>query len=326
VDNDFAGDPDDLFQLAHHMLSPSVEICGILCSHLALGDPFYPGADSADQARRVVERLAEVMAVDLAGRLHTGSNHPLESRSQPRLSDAARFIVAEAMRDEPSLPPLFVVCGGGLTELASAYLMEPRISERLTAIWVGGPEHEGLGQASPGTDEPEYNLRIDIAAAQTVLNDSDLDVWLVPRNVYRQCLASNAELRHRVANRGRLGRHLYGALTDVRSIVARAGLPCGDAYVLGDSPLVLLTALQSFFQPEPSSSESVIRPCPVLDDHGRFTRETGRNVRVFTRLDVRLMLEDLFIKIDEFNNWLRTLALTGEPMVTTPLEMTIPVQ
>ena len=34
IDNDLGGDPDGLFQLAHHLLSPSVEIRGIIASHL----------------------------------------------------------------------------------------------------------------------------------------------------------------------------------------------------------------------------------------------------------------------------------------------------
>lgn len=304
IDNDFAGDPDDLFQLAHHLLSPSVEIRGIVCSHLRPGDPIYPHDDSADAAVRVVERLAEVMRVDLSGVTHVGSNTALTSASAPIASPGARFIIEEAMRDEPGLAPLFVVCGGGLTDLASAWLLEPDIASRLTVIWIGGSEHEGLGHRSPGTQDPEYNLRIDVPAAGVVINDSDLDLWLVPRNVYRQCLVSDAELRHRVANRGSIGRYLYDALGRVRAEVEAAGLGFGETYALGDSPLVLLTALQSYFQPDPSSSDYVTIPCPKLDEFGSFTTSTGRDVRVFTRVDVRLMFEDMFVKLDEFATWL----------------------
>ena len=64
------------------------------------------------------------------------------------------------MRTDTNLP-LFVTLGAGLTELASAYLIEPRIASRLTAVWIGGPEYPELGPdperpgAGPG---PEYNL------------------------------------------------------------------------------------------------------------------------------------------------------------------------
>ena len=38
IDNDFSGDPDDLFALVHHVLSPSIEIPLIIGSHLSVGD------------------------------------------------------------------------------------------------------------------------------------------------------------------------------------------------------------------------------------------------------------------------------------------------
>jgi inosine-uridine nucleoside N-ribohydrolase len=306
VDNDFAGDPDDLYQLAHHLLSPSVDVRGIVCSHLRRGDPFYDGPDSADAARRVVERLAAAMNLDLASRLHTGANAGLPSRTEPIDSAGARFIVSEAMREEPWLAPLVVVCGGGLTDLASAYLLEPRIADRVTVIWIGGPEHEGLGAPPPEIERPEYNLAIDVPAAQVVLNDSNLTLWLVPRNAYRQCMVSDAELRSRVAGKGDLGAFLYQAIQNVRRNVEADGRGFGETYVLGDSPLVLLTALNTPFQPDPASSEYAERPCPVVNDAGDFTEDAGRLVRVYHRIDLRLMFEDMFLKIHEFTSWLES--------------------
>ncbi|HET7723089.1 MAG TPA: nucleoside hydrolase [Propionibacteriaceae bacterium] len=305
IDNDFAGDPDDLYQVVHHLLSPSVDIRGIICSHLPVHDPWYTD-DSADQARRVMERLADVMRLDTTGLLVTGSNDSLASRTEPRRTGAAELIITEALRTDTDVP-LVVVCGGGLTDLASAYLMEPSIAGRLLVIWIGGPEHEGLGLRPAGITGPEYNLRIDITAAQVVLNDSPLPLWLVPRNMYRQCLVSDAELRLRVANRGELGAHLYEAIQRVRDLVESKGAGFGETYALGDSPLVLLTALQSYFQPDPSSSDYVVRPCPEVGDDGEFAGGPGgRAVRVYTRVDTRLMFEDMFLKIDELAGWLAT--------------------
>ena len=40
IDNDFSGDPDDLYQLVHHLLPPSVEIPLVVASHLRPGDHF----------------------------------------------------------------------------------------------------------------------------------------------------------------------------------------------------------------------------------------------------------------------------------------------
>jgi purine nucleosidase len=39
---------------------------------------------------------------------------------------------------------LYVVCGARFTNIASAYLMEPKITNHITLIWIGGPEYKGL--------------------------------------------------------------------------------------------------------------------------------------------------------------------------------------
>lgn len=302
VDNDFAGDPDDLFQLAHHLLSPSVEIPLVVCSHLREGDPLCP-EDSAEVAERVAREVFEVMRLADDGQIVRGSSLPLASRTEPRPSPAVDAIIREAMRDDTDLP-LYAVFGGGLTELASAWLVEPRIAERMTVIWIGGPEYDGLGWPPGGEARMEYNLAIDPIAGQVLFNDSDLVLWQVPRNMYRQCLVSDAELR-RMAARGPLGRHLDGALDAVRDMMAEHRGPSPETYAIGDQPLVLLTALQSFFQPDPSSSDYVLKPCPRLDDQGAMQpRLDGRPIRVYTRLDVRLMFEDMFTKFAEFDDWL----------------------
>jgi purine nucleosidase len=66
-----------------------------------------------------------------------GSNPPLADRRTPRPSPGAEALVEEAMRTDTDLP-LYAVFGASLTQLASAYLLEPRIQDRLTAVWIGG--------------------------------------------------------------------------------------------------------------------------------------------------------------------------------------------
>ena len=296
VDNDFGGDPDGLVQLAHHALSPSVDLRLVIGSHLRPGDPFDPSATTADTA---AARAREVLA--LADRndvpVLAGSNTGLTTRSAPIRSAAAEALVAEAMRDDVDTP-LYVCAGAGLTEMASAWLIEPRIAERLTLIWIGGPEHVGLAVPPPDAMPIEYNLLIDVTAASVVFGESAIPVWQVPRDAYRQPLVSFAELERRMAGCGRLGAHLFAALDRVREAAAEHGLALGETWALGDSPLVLLTALQSAFEADPSSSRHVPRETPAITDDGRYEAVPGaRPMRVYTALDTRLMVEDLFAKL-----------------------------
>ena len=68
--------------------------------------------------------------------------------------------------------------------------------------------------------------------------------------------------------------------------------------MLGDSPLVLLTALWNSWSAAPDTSEWVDRPRRVLDDSGKWGAERpDQVVREYTRLDTRLLLEDVFAKL-----------------------------
>ena len=195
--------------------------------------------------------------------------------------------------------PLYIACGAGLTDLASAYLLEPRIGTRIRLVWIGGHEHEGLASPPPGGQPVEYNLGIDLNAGQVIFNRSEIPIWQVPRDAYRQALVSDAELRHRMKEEGRLAGFLLGRLRELKK---RAKGSLGEAYVMGDSPLVLLTALQSPWEADPSSSRYVNMPTPRISAQGLYeSRPQGRPMRVYKQLDTRIMFEDFYAKVACFD-------------------------
>jgi len=301
VDNDFAGDPDDLFQLAHHLLSPSVEIPFVVASRLpASHRGEYIG--TVEHGVSVVGELLQQMGIDVPVLRGTEEDR---TDSAPVRSEASEAIVAEAMRDDTDLP-LYVALGGGLTELANAYLTEPAIAERLTAVWIGGPPYDQTEAAEPSPTGSEYNMHIDVPSAQVVFG-SPIPLWQVPMDAYRQCLVSWAELRRRVGDLGGFGAHMMSALDDFADLIFKYGINLGgETYVLGDNPLVLLTALQSAFDPDPNSSDSVMTPRMSITDTGWYGEPQPDlpPVRVFTRPDTRLMFEDMFAKFAAHATWL----------------------
>ncbi|MDN4491645.1 nucleoside hydrolase [Demequina sp. SYSU T00068] len=303
IDNDFSGDPDDLYQLVHHLLSPSVEIRLVVASHLAPNDPFDDAPDTAANAEAVVRGVFSRMGLESTGIIVRGASAALPGPGRPADSVAARAIIAEAMREDADTP-LYYAAGGGLTDLATALLLEPRIATRLTLIWIGGPEHADLAFPPPAAMPIEYNLLIDVEAGRVVMGPLGPTIWQVPRDVYRQCLVSDVELRARVRATGALGAYLYDEVQLVhdRAISERRGP--AETYALGDSPLVLLTALQSLFEADPSSSRYSLRPTPELTAEGAYRPVAGaRPMRVYTRVDVRLMFEDFYLKLREFSRW-----------------------
>lgn len=297
IDNDFGGDPDGLFQLVQHLLSPSVEISGIIGSHLRPGDGWDASNETATHAKQKAEELLSIMQLDKNYTVTQGANLPLENDSTARRSDAADFIVKEAMRDDTKLP-LYVVCGAGLTDIASAYLQQPAIAGRLTLIWIGGPEYAELATPPPGYTTMEYNLNIDLKAGQVIFNKSSIPIWQVPRNVYRQVMMPYSSMLLKVKTQGKIGAYLTSNIERIMKMGIKFNFNVGEVYIVGDSPLVLLTALQSSFEPDPSSSFYVLRQSPLINDLGIYeVNHKGRNIRVYTQLDVPLLLDDLYSKL-----------------------------
>lgn len=296
IDNDFAGDPDGLFQLAHQVLSPSAEVTQILATAHApfLEDTVVDACGEAERIARKTLGLCGITGIEI----FQGSNDKLLDRKTPIESPAAMAIVAEAMREDADTP-LFVTAGAGLGAIASAWLIEPRIAERLTLIWIGGHEHENHTPVPPGAPDMEYNLSIDPIAGQVIFNDSNINIWQVPRDMYRYAIASRAELKTRVQPMGELGDYLYNSLGRVTTAMEKSGRALGEVYVLGDSPLVLLSTLQTAYEPTPASSTWVTKPCPRILASGLYEENPdGRPLRVFTQLDNRLMFEDLYAKLE----------------------------
>jgi inosine-uridine nucleoside N-ribohydrolase len=301
IDNDFGGDPDGLFQLVHHLLSPSVEISGIIGSHLKPGDPFDSSKITATHAKQKTEEVLGIMNLKKRYPVYEGSNNALQNINTPQKSGAADAIIKEAMRGDTNLP-LYVVCGAGLTDLASAWLLKPEIAKRLILIWIGGPEYTDIALPPPGYTSLEYNLGIDIAAAQVIFNKSQIPVWQIPRSSYRQVLLPYSTLKLKVKPQGSIGSYLAGALERIMKMGIKFNFNIGETYILGDSPLVLLTALQSSFEADPSSSQYVLRSSPLINAQGLYEVNTsGRNIRVYKVLDVGLLFEDFFSKLILFN-------------------------
>ena len=289
VDNDFAGDPDGLFQLAHHVLCTSVEVALVIASRLP-DHMVGPEDDSTRKGAEAADHVLELAGSDL--RAMPGSRRALVAGDAPSSSRAAEAIVTEAMRDDTHLP-LYYAAGGGLTELAAALRIEPAIVDRLTLVWIGGHGYGSPAQA------PEFNTSADLGAAQIVFG-SRLPIWQVPEPTYAQCLVSWAELDRDIAPLGVLGSHLVGRWREfTRRLEDRLDVNLGECAVLGDSPLVLLTALQASFRPEPTSSPSQLLPRLAIRDDGTYGEpQTGLpHVRVFTGVDMRLLYGDLVAKL-----------------------------
>ena len=268
VDNDFAGDPDGLVGLAHHLLSPTNRVVAVTSSFL---NPTL--AASATTAAEGVPLATELVAeVGLAHRPPVVGGAEVAWVPGTR-SPAADAIVAAAREDDEL--PLFVVCGGPLTNVAAALEQDPGIAQRMTLIWIGG---------SFDVEAFEYNRDTDPAAADFVFSRPGLVVHQFPLETYRLCAYSVHELAEDVGTAGRLGAWLWEHYQSPPEWVRLGGV-----WPLGDSPPVLVTALttESSRWTTLPGAELAVRPAP----------SAGAVAHVYTDIDFRLVVGDMLAKL-----------------------------
>lgn len=273
--SDAANEADDAFAIAHALLTPSFDVRGIVAQHF--------GAEGS------VERsLAEVReVVSLRGArtpVVPGAPGPLEGLEVEK-GAGVDLILREARSTDER--PLFLLCMGPLTDLALALRSCPGLVTRATAVWVGG------GRYPAGNHEA--NLARDLAAAREVLA-SRLPFWQVPSEAYKTLAVPMSQLAERVAPAGALGAHLYQQLVSFRD----ANMPDKawinpESWVLGDQAAVgVLLAEQKECYEE--------RPAPRIGDDFSYLPpvDRQRTVRVYHRLNDRLVLDDFFSKLALF--------------------------
>ena len=281
TDTDAKNEADDQFAVVQALLSPKMDNVGLIAAHFGIDRV----ADAMEASYHELETILDKMHFQKGGLLYHGAPHALPNKTTPVVSEGAELIVREAMKDDPRR--LFVIFLGPPTDLASAYLMEPRIANRLTAIWIGGGVYP--------SGSPEFNLGNDVNAANVVFS-SKIELWQVPKNVYEMMPVSLAELQVRVRPYGEIGKYLFDQLVahSQEDIPRKSDFRTGETWVLGDSPAVGLILYEHRF-------EFDWVPAPYITQEQAYVHTgTNRPIRVYKSIDSRLILEDMYAKLQLF--------------------------
>lgn len=287
VYTDCANEADDQYALAHALMTPKVEVVGIIAAHFE-SMAQYGRAESGTTASLSMKEIRQVLRLmgigEDAYRLAMGAELPLSDASSPIASEAAQMIIDEAMREDER--PLYIGCQGSVTDLASAILMKPEICERMTAIWIGGGDYPQGGF--------EFNLMQDVHAAN-ILFGSKMPLWQVPMSVYKTFAVSLAELQLKVAPCGEIGKYLFENLVALNEALGEIPhWPHGELWGLGDQGVVA-----ALMQEQERTDNFHMIPAPQVDveDMHYILDTDNREIRVFDYMDVRLTLEDFFAKL-----------------------------
>lgn len=155
-------------------------------------------ADGMEQSYQEILRLFALLGEPTEGRVYRGSARYIEQDGVPVDSEAARDLVR---RVHASPDPLYVAAIGAATNVASAILLDPTITENMVVVWLGG-NALGFGQGI------EFNLIQDRRAAQVLFDSGVPLIWVPCLNVASLLSVSECELRHMLLNTTPIGDYL----------------------------------------------------------------------------------------------------------------------
>lgn len=274
IDTDAACEADDPFAIAHALMSKKLIVKGILAEQF--GRP-ETTALSYQEIKTVVE------AMDLDVPILMGEEGKLSQVEGREISPAAKFLIEEAMREDEK--PLFVLCIGAITNVASAIKACPEIVKRMTVVWIGGQNPDNFAEG-----HWEFNSGNDIDAINLVVS-SGVEFWQIPNNVYGSMHIGLAELQKRVAPCGKIGKHLFENMITF-NMTENALWTAGESWSLGDSPAVGVVL-------EPNCGTSVWREAPIFNEDTTYRFEAGRPmIKVYTSINSRFILEDFMCKLE----------------------------
>ena len=281
IDTDAKNEADDQFAIVHALLSPSLDVRGLVAAHFGTRRSNASMAES----RLEIDLLLDLMQLPGQVTVANGAAHPIADEHTPQDSPGARLIIAESRLASPG-DPLYVAFLGPLTDMASAILLDPEIVHRpIVVIWIGGVGYGGV-ETYPGV---EFNLGNDIAAANVVY-DSGIAVWQVPSNVYSEVSVSYAELEEKIGGTSQLADYLIKQMIEWNATYWPEPI---ESRSLGDSPAVSL-----MLYPRGGTFRTV--PAPRFGREGHYLPGSGHPIRVVETVDVRFLIEDMFAKIRRF--------------------------
>jgi len=281
INTDAKNEADDQFAIVHALLSPSLEVRGLIAAHFGTSR----SNRSMEESREEIDLLLDLLGVEHHVTVANGAPAAISNEQTPMDSAGAQLIIAES-KLATAQEPLFVAFLGPLTDMASAILLDPGIVHRdLVVIWIGGVGYGGV-ETYPGV---EFNLGNDIAAANVVY-DSGITVWQVPSNVYSQVSVSYTEFEEKIGGTSKLADYLINQMIEWNRVYSSEPI---ESRSLGDSPAISLMLY-------PRGGNFRIVPAPRFGQEGHYLPGSGHPLRVIESVDVRFLLEDMFAKIRKF--------------------------
>ena len=153
IDTDANCEADDQYAILHALMTQKAVVKGVIAEHY--------GAKMPEEMKKSYQEIMKIFMMGGfdPGVVYKGAEAPLQNEETAGEGAGISALIEEAMKEEKR--PLFVICQGALTNIASAILKQPEICERMLLVIIGGTNYPVGGY--------EFNTMNDPAAFNVVM-------------------------------------------------------------------------------------------------------------------------------------------------------------
>lgn len=280
LNTDAHNEIDDQMAIVHALLSPELKIEAIIAAHYGTEKE----RDSMEKSYKEILHLLDLLGMRGKIPVVKGGPEAMTDPGTPQKSEGAELIIERSL-EKSDTDPVYVAFLGPLTDMASAYLMEPAIGGKLRVLWIGGGWWP--------TGGPEFNAGNDWISVDVVFQSS-LPLVQYPRGTYRQMRVGVAEMERYVMGKGAIGDYLTSLFK-----MWRVNTPQPRSWwTYGDSP-----AIGTLVNPDWGFYINV--PAPEFTENLEYKhKSTGRKIEVCVEVTAGEIFQDFFKKLDNFTSTL----------------------
>lgn len=276
IDADTANEIDDLYAIAWALLEPRLNVIGLTSAQWHT-NPRTPN-DSVGESQRLNEEILELMGKTTIP-VPQGSNFPMVNEQRPQPSEAAKFIIEQALAT-PKGKKLSIVILGPCTNIASAILIAPEIIPKLSVNYLGF----WYNVETNTWNKREFNTNNDPNSVNVLLNTSNLEFRVMTATTSQYLVFEKTKMDTLLKNRGGIGDYLIDRWESYDRFW-QASDKEKTKWTMWD-----VAILEALAYPELVEEKEVITPHDNLN----------RPIKVYTKIDVPAMKANFENALDVF--------------------------
>ena len=270
IDADTANEVDDLYAIARALLEPRLGIVGLTSAQWHT-NPRTPN-DSVGESQRINEEILKLMGKS-AIPAPQGANFPMVNEQRPQPSEAATFIIEQAMRI-PEGEKLSIAILGPATNIVSAILLEPKIIPKLSVNYLGF----WYNVATNTWSKREFNTNNDPNAVNVLLNTPNLEFRVMTATTSQHLVFEKTVMDQLLKGKGGIGDYLINRWETYDRFWKETDKE-KTKWTMWD-----VAILEALAYPELAEEKEVMTPHDNL----------ARTIKVFTKIDVAGMKANFY--------------------------------